>query len=251
MAASSSHRPVDVALTALDAHNGDDTYSKHVRAWMKQLPSDLAAEPPRHRPPAYDRRKGSDELKHLRHELHEAAKQHWQILTDAWHAGDKQRRADYDAKRDWRFVRQQTRFNKEDAQLRLWIEERERRRQQDPPTLEEIHAQALAQNVTARAAEKATAKWQELCRLLPPCGLERLANEGVRHRLLAHAIVPELHGPSQGLGPFVEFAPKQHVICTSVLCALTAYLNKMDSFTMIDGSFIVRGRAVPVSLALM
>ena len=243
----------DLERTSTSSREGD-TYAPKLRGWLHGLEN--AARPIA--PPAPDLRWGSEELKAARRAAHEAAKRHRQKLHATWKEAGPQRRAaymkEYDATRDWQHVREAAQLKQEDARRSRWLAAREEQQPAVARRREELAHEA------AKAAANAETKWQELCSVLTGCGLGRLANERTRGLLQASVIVPALHGPAQGLGPLVECEPHRepkvrsvspssqarsllgfggpsqspHVMATSVLCALTAYLNKQDGFAMRD-----------------
>jgi hypothetical protein len=243
----------DLERTSTSSREGD-TYAPKLRGWLHGLEN--AARPIA--PPAPDLRWGSEEMKAARRAAHEAAKRHRQKLHATWKEAGPQRRAaymkEYDATRDWQHVREAAQLKQEDARRSRWLAAREEQQPAVARRREELAHEA------AKAAANAETKWQELCSVLTGCGLGRLANERMRGLLQASVIVPALHGPAQGLGPLVECEPHRepkvrsvspssqarsllgfggtsrspHVMATSVLCALTAYLNKQDGFAMRD-----------------
>ena len=202
---SSAPAALATALAALDRASASarqrDSYAPKLREWLRGL--DDAARPIA--PPAPDLRGGNEQLKAARKAAHIAATQHRKALHAAWKVANKQhnatRKKEYDASRNWKHVRDAARFKREDEIVRLWDEERERERQAAVAA-----AQAVRDAAAAKVAAKAAAAWRELCAVLIGCGLERLATDTVREELLIHAIMPELHGPALGLGPFMKEA---------------------------------------------
>ena len=88
------------AVAAVDKLDADDPYGKLVGQWLAVI-DDLADGDRPPKPPKLDTRRLSEALCSSRKAARDAALKLWDKLHDEWAAGSVERKAMYDAQRDW------------------------------------------------------------------------------------------------------------------------------------------------------
>ena len=88
----------------MDKLPSNDPYRRLLAAWAAEMDDNGTTRP--RQPDAPDRRKGSSTIRALREAAHTAAMSRWRELHAAWlianDARKRERRASYDAQRDWK-----------------------------------------------------------------------------------------------------------------------------------------------------
>merc|ERR1719240_937539 len=88
------------AVAAVDKLDAEDPYGKLVGQWLAVI-DDLADGDRPPKPPKLDTRRLSEALCFSRKAARDAALKLWDKLHDEWAAGSAERKAMYDAQRDW------------------------------------------------------------------------------------------------------------------------------------------------------